>query len=266
MYEAGWFDGDHSVKGLILAAGEGTRLRPLTLDQPKPMLPIGGRPILEYLVRLLRYHGVTEIAINLHYKPESIVRYFGDGSRFGVSITYSHETQLLGSAGAAKQLSWFLTETFVVLYGDVLTDLDVRALVDRHRARAGKVTLVLYEVEDPTRCGIVALAEDGRVVRFVEKPAADAVFGNLANAGIYVVEPEILDHIPASRTFDFGSDLFPRLLERGERLYGYHADAYLLDIGSLERYAQAEADQRAGRLHSNAHAVGVAKKSRIWPC
>ena len=159
------------MRALILAAGEGTRLRPLTLTCPKPMLPVGGRPVLEHLVRLLRRHGVTEIAINLHYRPEVIVRHFGDGARFGVSITYSPEERLLGSAGAAKRLEWFFGETFFVLYGDVLTDLDLGSLVDRHRARRAAATLALYEVEDPTRCGIVEVAADGRIVRFAEKPA-----------------------------------------------------------------------------------------------
>jgi NDP-sugar pyrophosphorylase family protein len=236
------------VRALLLAAGEGTRLRPLTLDRPKPMLPIGGRPILEHLIDLLRRHGVTEIAINLHYKPEVIVDYFGNGARFGVSITYSREPELLGSAGAVKRLADFWTETFLVLYGDVLTNLDLTALVAQHWASGAQVTVALYEVEEPTRCGIVDLTDDGRIVRFVEKPAPEAVFSNLANAGIYVVEPEVLRHIPADQPFDFGRDLFPVLLEAGVPLSGHRAIGYVLDIGSSERYQQAEADWQAGRL------------------
>ena len=236
------------MKALILAAGEGTRLRPLTLDRPKPMLRVGGRPILDHLVDLLRRHGVTEIAINLHYKPEVIVDYFGDGARSGVSITYSPEAELLGSAGAVKRLASFWTETFLVVYGDVLTNLDLTALVAQHRSSGAQVTVALYEVEEPTRCGIVDLTDDGRIVRFVEKPAPEAVFSNLANAGVYVVEPEVLRHIPTNQPFDFGRDLFPVLLEAGVPLSGQRAVGYVLDIGSPERYQQAEADWQAGRL------------------
>jgi len=232
----------------VLAAGEGTRLRPLTLQRPKPMLPLGGRPMLEYLVDLLRDHGVHEIAINLHYKPEAIVDHFGDGSRFGVSITYSREAHLLGSAGAAKQLDWFFTEPFMVLYGDVLSDIDLTALADQHLRFGGLATLALYEVEDPTRCGVVKLDRRQRITRFVEKPAADAVPSNLANAGIYVLEPAILDHVARGEVADFGRDVFPAVLAHGQTLYGSHLPGYILDIGSPQRYRQAEADLRAGRF------------------
>jgi mannose-1-phosphate guanylyltransferase len=234
------------VKALILAAGKGTRLWPLALDRPKPMLPIGGRPVLEHLVALVRHYGVTEIAINLHYKPEVIVQHLGDGASFGVSITYSPEQRLLGSAGAAKQLEWFLTEAFLLLYGDVLTDLDLAELVEQHRARRPLATIALYEAADPGRCGIAELAADRRVVRFVENPGPDAAFSNLANAGVYVLEPEILRFIPSGQPFDFGHDLFPVLVSQKLPVYGHKASGYVLDIGSPDRYAQAEADLLAG--------------------
>lgn len=245
------------MKALLLAAGEGTRLRPLTLDRPKPMVPVGGRPVLEHLVALVRAHGVTEIAINLHYKPDPLVAHFGDGSRFGVSITYSPEVELLGSAGAAKQLEPFLDETFFVLYGDVLTNLDLTSLAAHHRSAGALVTVALYEVEDATRAGIVDLTPDGRIARFVEKPAADQVFSNLANAGVYVAEPEVLRQIPMGRPYDFGTDLFPRLLEGGLPLAGLRAPGYVLDIGSPERYRQAEIDWRAGRFAGLADSPAV---------
>jgi NDP-sugar pyrophosphorylase family protein len=244
------------MKGLILAAGEGTRLRPLTLDRPKPMLDVGGRPILEHLVALLRVHGVTEIAINLHYKPEAIVSHFGDGSRFGVSITYSPEERLLGSAGAARQLATFLDEPFIVLYGDVLTDLDLTDLAARHRAASATATIALYEVEDPTRVGIVSVDAAGRVTSFVEKPPASLDLGRLANAGIYVVEPTVLELIPSGQPFDFGHDVFPLMLKRGLSIHGRPAEGYVLDIGSPERYHQAEDDYRAGRFRSPADPSG----------
>lgn len=251
------------MKALLLAAGEGTRLRPLTLDRPKPMVPIGGRPVLEHLVALVRAHGVTEVAINLHYKPGPLVDHFGAGSRFGVAITYSHEASLLGSAGAAKQLEWFLDETFFVLYGDVLTNLDLTALAAHHRSAAALATVALYDVEDPTRAGIVELAPDGRIVRFVEKPAAGEVFGTLANAGVYVVEPEVLGHVPAGRPEDFGADLFPRLLDRGLPLAGLRAPGHVLDIGSPERYQQAEADWQAGRFAVSARPPAAPTASEV---
>lgn len=236
------------MKALILAAGEGTRLRPLTLERPKPMVPLGGRPLLEHLVMLLRQHGIRDLAINLHYKPEAIVEHFGDGQRFGVSITYSHEPQLLGSAGAARALDWYFSEPFLVLYGDVLTDVDLTAFVNWHHTHGGLASLALYEVEDPTRCGVVEVDRDGRIRRFVEKPPADDVPSNLANAGIYVLDPRLLQLVPRDQPFDFGLDVFPAALQSGLPLYGLRVHGYVLDIGSLERYAQADADVRAGRV------------------
>jgi len=210
------------------------------------MLPIGGRPVLEHLVDLVHEFEVTDIAINLHYRPEVIVNHFGDGSAFGVHVTYSHEPALLGSAGAAKQLEWFLDETFFVIYGDVLANVDLGRLLELHRRHWAVATLALYEVPDPSRCGIVQLAPDGRIERFVEKPTEDV--GNLANAGIYVVEPAVLRYIPAGQPCDFGHDLFPLLLELGQPMYAELGQGYILDMGSLERYEQAEADYQAGRV------------------
>jgi NDP-sugar pyrophosphorylase family protein len=237
------------MKALILAAGEGTRLRPLTLECPKPMLPVGGRPILEHLIGLLRKHGVSHIAINLHYKPETIVRHFGDGSRFGVAIEYSRESRLLGTAGAAKQLDWFLTEPFFVLYGDVLTSMDLRALADAHRKRGAFATLALHEPEDPTRCGVVELMPDGRIVSFIEKPPYAAP-GALANAGVCLFEPQILASIQRGEVCDFGLDVLPALVGGQAPVYGYVAHEYILDIGSPERYAQAKTDFDTGKFAS----------------
>jgi mannose-1-phosphate guanylyltransferase/phosphomannomutase len=230
------------------------------------MLPLGGRPILEYLVDLLRSHGVHQIAINLHYKPEAIVDHFGDGSRFGVSITYSTEKRLLGSAGAAKQLDWFLDEPFLVLYGDVLADVDLTELIDQHRAHRALGTLALYEVEDPTRCGVVKLDEQQRITCFVEKPPPDAIPSNLANAGIYVLEPAILDYVAPGAVSDFGRDVFPAVLERRQPLYGSRPSGYVLDIGSPDRYRQAEDDLQTGRfapgLAHAAHLSGAKQAAR----
>lgn len=235
-------------RALILAAGEGTRLRPFTLDRPKPMLPIHGIPLLEHTVRWLCRHGITHIAINLHYCPHVITGHFGDGSAFGVQIAYSYEDPILGTAGAARKLRWFLADgPFVVIYGDVLTDLDLSALLTFHRqvvARdpSAQLTMCLYHVPNPTEVGLVGLDEAGRITRFIEKPSSKEVFTDLANAGILVIEPDILDHIPPNTFFDFGRDLFPRLLEAGISMYGWviPSQAYLLDIGTPEKYAQAQ--------------------------
>ncbi|MCX7671198.1 MAG: nucleotidyltransferase family protein [Anaerolineae bacterium] len=237
-------------RALILAAGEGTRLRPFTLDRPKPMVPIAGRPLLEHTIAWLRDHGVCEIAINLHYCPDAIVRHFGDGTAFGVHITYSYEERLLGTAGAVRRLAAFCERgPFLVIYGDVLTDLDLHRLCAFHRTQARRdpgiaATLGLYRVPNPTEVGLVGLAADGRIVRFLEKPRPAEVFTDLANTGILVVEPWVIEHIPADTPCDFGRDLFPRLLADGASLYGWviPAGTYLLDIGTPEKYAQAQRD------------------------
>ncbi|MFC1466525.1 MAG: NDP-sugar synthase [Candidatus Brachytrichaceae bacterium NZ_4S206] len=235
---------------LILAAGEGTRLRPLTLERPKPMVPIAGRPLLDYTVGWLRDHGITDIAINLHYKPEVIVQHFGDGSAFGVRIHYSHEPKILGTAGAARKIkTWVDGRPLIVVYGDVLTDLDLYALLNHHaqmseRDTATAVTMSLYHVPNPTEVGLVGMDDAGKVNRFLEKPKPSEVFTDLANAGILVLQPEALELIPEDTFCDFGMHIFPMLLQAGLSIYGWviPEDTYLLDIGSPEKYAQANRD------------------------
>lgn len=238
------------MKALILAAGEGTRLRPLTLTRPKPMLPIGGVPLLELWLRLLARHNVRDIAINLHYKPDVVTSYFGAGERWNVRLTYSYEEQILGTAGAVRRLQSFLDERFFVLYGDVLTDLDLTALASFHAQRQAAVTAALYRVARPWECGIVEMDGSGRIRRFVEKPPRDQVFSDLANAGAYVMEPDLIAAIPPDTFYDFGHDVFPDLLARDVPIYGYPiaADDYLLDIGSPDKYEQAQRDWAAGRV------------------
>ncbi len=235
-------------KALILAAGEGTRLRPLTVDRPKPMLPIGDRPLLAHTVAWLRQHGVREVAINLHHCPGAITSYFGDGSALGVRIVYSLENPILGTAGALGRLRGFLNQApLVVVYGDVLTDLDLSALLEFHGQAVAQdpctlVTLSLYHVPNPTEVGLVELDERGRVTRFVEKPRPDQVFTDLANAGVLVVEPGVADYVPPGTFYDFGLHLFPQLLTAGVSMYGWviPAGTYLLDIGTPDKYAQAQ--------------------------
>jgi len=240
---------ENAPKAVILAAGEGTRLRPLTFDRPKPMLPVAGRPLLEHTLAWLRGYDITQIAINLHYRPEAIRDTLSDGHRFGVTITYSYEPVLRGTAGALKPLQAFLDETFVIVYGDVLTNLDLSRLIAFHRAAPGaQMTLSLYRVPNPTEKGLVDLDEAGRVRRFVEKPPPNQVFTDLASAGVIVAEPGILDAIPADGFDDIGHNLVPRLLAAGTPIYGWPLPegAYLIDIGSPEQYAQAQAWAASG--------------------
>jgi mannose-1-phosphate guanylyltransferase len=236
------------MKALILAAGEGTRLRPLTLTCPKPMLPVGDAPLLVHIIRWLRGQGIRDVAINLHYLPEVITAYLGDGSRFGVQITYSYEDPILGSAGAAKKLEGFLSSPFLVVYGDMLLDVDLEPLVKLHRSSGSAVTIGLMEVDDPSSKGVVQLDERGRVLRFVEKPRPGEIQGRLVSAGIYLVEASVMEQIPANSYYDFGHDLIPRLLSEGVPLFARLLDGYLLDIGTPESYQKSQEDvSRLGR-------------------
>jgi mannose-1-phosphate guanylyltransferase len=227
------------MKGMILAAGEGRRLRPLTDRLPKPMLPVAGRPLLEHTIIYLHDCGVTDLAVNLYHLPQVVIDYFGDGSRWGVSLRYSVEEHLLGSAGGVKRLQSFFDDTFIVFYGDLLTWADLRPMVELHRRTGVLATMGLYHVPDPWNRGIVQLDEAKNIVRFVEKPPRDQVFSNLANAGIYVLEPEVLNRIPAEQVYDFGLDVFPSLLADGIPIAGYIIEDSLIDIGLPEKYEEA---------------------------
>ena len=227
------------MKGMILAAGEGRRLRPLTDHLPKPMLPLAGRPLLEHIIVHLRNCGLTDLAVNLYHLPAAVIDYFGDGRRWDISLRYSVEEQLLGSAGGVKRLQSFFDDTFVVYYGDVLTWADLRPLIEFHRQARVPATMALYRVPDPWNRGIVELNGSGHIVRFAEKPPRDQVFSNLANAGIYVLEPVVLARIPANQPYDFGHDVFPNMLADGLPMAGYVIEDFLIDIGLPEKYDEA---------------------------
>ncbi len=209
------------ARAMLLAAGHGTRLRPLTDTVPKCMVKIAERPVLEHNILWLKNFGVTNLVINLHYMPSAVTDYFGDGRRFGVNITYSYETELLGTAGAVKNVEEFFNESFFLWYGDNLSNCCLDNLWRFHCEKKSTATIALHYREDPTQSGIVGLDENGRITRFLEKPKRGEVFSNWVNAGIYVLEKEVLDVIPSNAAFDFGCDVFPLLLERGENLYGY---------------------------------------------
>ena len=246
-------------KAVILAAGRGERLRPLTRHIPKPMLPINGRPLLDYLVGLLQLHGVREVAINLHHQPHVIHGYLGDGSRFGLRLTYSLEKRLLGSAGALRRLAGFLDQTFFVLYGDVLTNLDLSRLADFHRAKGGPITMALYREKETSRCGIAEVDSAGRVWRFEEKPSARVTGSGWAAAGVLVMEPWVLRFILPKVPCDLGADLFPSLLREGVPIYGYRSAGYFLDVGSLERYLKAQRDVASGLVR-----LGACRMDEGW--
>jgi NDP-sugar pyrophosphorylase family protein len=239
------------MKAMILAAGEGTRLRPLTLTCPKPMLPVGERPLLEYNITRLRNYGIRDIAINLHYLPEVVTNYFGDGRRWGVALHYSFEETLLGSAGAIKKLASFFDEPFVVMYGDLFTFIDLAQLIAHHQRLAAQVTIAVQAVDNPVGKGIVELDRHGWITRFAEKPKVDQIFSNLANAGVYVLEPEVVQWIPAQAVSDFGHDIFPWLIENRKRVAGYHFRELLIDIGTMANYERAQQFARpVGNDHS----------------
>lgn len=226
------------MKAMVLAAGRGSRLLPLTDRVPKPMIPIGDRPLLEHVVRLLRGHGFDDLVINLSHLPDVIRNHFGDGHAFGVSICYSFEPQMLGTAGALRPVAdHFRGEDFLVYYADNLTNADLGCLWRDHEAADASVTVGLLWMADPAGRGIVGIDTQGRIDRWLEKPAPHQIFDDyLINGGIYAMRPEVLDAIPSSGAPDFAHDVLPRLLAEGHRLYGHRLQGQLLSTDTPERY------------------------------
>lgn len=236
------------MRALVLAAGKGERLRALSREIPKPMADIDGRPVLEHVVEHLRRSGIRDIIVNLHHLPDAIRDHFGDGGRWGVSIEYSFEPELLGTAGAAKKLQDKLSETFLVYYGDNLCDCDLRRLERFHRRRGGAVTMVVAESYDDVAGGVVEFGDDGLLTGFSEKPAVTAGGPRWENGGIYVIEPAVLPFIPEGRPSDFAMDVFPALLEAGERMYCYRSEGPIRGIDTPERFRLVEGELAEGRL------------------
>lgn len=237
------------MKAIIMAGGEGSRLRPLTCDCPKPMMRLMDKPVMQYALELLRAHGVTQIAATLGYLPDAIEDYFGDGSDFGVSIRYYVEKTPLGTAGGVRQAADFLDETFIVLSGDGVTDLDITAALEYHKTGRALATLVLRREENPCEYGVVSCDDDGRIRAFYEKPARCDMISDTINTGIYILEPEILPLIPADRPFDFGHELFPQLVREGTPVFGYVMDGYWCDIGDVRAYLGAHIAAMNGEIH-----------------
>lgn len=231
------------MRAVVMAGGEGTRLRPLTANQPKPLLPVVNKPIMEHVLRLLRRHGITETVVTVQFLASLVRNYFGDGDELGMQLSYATEETPLGTAGSVKNAEDALKgEPFVVISGDALTDIDITALVRYHREKGAMVTVALKSVSDPLEFGIVITAEDGRIERFLEKPTWGQVFSDTVNTGIYVMEPEVLEHVAAGEQVDWSSDVFPKLLAAGEKLYGFIAEGYWEDVGTHESFLRAQAD------------------------
>ena len=250
------------MKAVVMAGGEGTRLRPLTSNQPKPMVPIVGKPCMEHIVELLKKHSFEDVVVTLAFMPQEIRGYFGAGESYGVSIRYSVEESPAGTAGSVKLAEDALDEPFLVISGDALCDIDLGALVRFHEEKEALATIALKSVDNPLEFGIVVIDADGRIERFLEKPSWGQVFTDTINTGIYVLDPEVLRHIPSDRPFDFSKELFPLLLEMGRPLYGYVADGYWQDIGNLDQYRQANFDALDERVRLNI--PGIRLRGNIW--
>lgn len=246
------------MKAVVMAGGEGSRLRPLTSRRPKPLAPIANKPVMHHIVDLLRRHGITEIVVTLHYLADEIESYFGDGSGFGVRISYMVEDTPLGTAGAVKLAEDRLRDdSFIIISGDAMTDLDLTKLIEHHRTARNNATIALQQVQNPLEFGVVIAEDDGRITRFLEKPSWGEVFSDTINTGIYVLQPDIFEYMDSGGSYDFSKDLFPRMLHEGKRLGGFVVSDYWTDVGNLEQYRQANYDALSGAVRTESGAEEV---------
>ncbi|MBQ9950332.1 MAG: NTP transferase domain-containing protein [Clostridia bacterium] len=231
-----------NLKAVIMAGGEGTRLRPITCTMPKPLVPVAGRPVIDYCVELLQKHEITDISTTLFYLGNMIEKHLGSGENYGVKITHSVTPIPLGTAGSVRFAASDTNSPVLVISGDTLTDCDISHAYEQHKSRGACATIVLKQVSSPGEYGVALMDSDGRITRFYEKPSSGEVFSDLANTGIYILEPEVISMIPTDRAFDFSLDLFPLLLEKGMPVYGYEMQGYWCDIGGIKQYMQAQRD------------------------
>ncbi len=237
------------MKAIIMAGGEGKRLKPVTGDLPKPLVPLCGRPVMEHIILLLKKHGITDICAALKYRPDDIKSYFGSGERLGVSMTYRVETEALGTAGGVKNCEDFYgDEDFLVISGDAACDIDLGALIAEHEKRRPAATIALCPEPEPLRYGLALCDREGFIRSFIEKPDWRHVVTNLVNTGIYIISPRAMELVPEKAEFDFAKDLFPMLLDRGEKLLGVPCDGYWCDIGTPKSYYECCADALSGKL------------------
>ncbi len=235
------------MQAVILVGGKATRLLPLTCNTPKSMVPVLNTPFLEHVITHLARHGISEIVLAQGHLAQPIEDYFGDGSRFGVTLSYAVEDSPRGTAGAVKNAERYINDTFLVLNGDIFTDLDISALLDFHRARRAKITIALTPVDDPTSYGVVETTPEGRVTRFTEKPRRAEAKSNMINAGTYVLEPDILARVKEQEPASFEREIFPQALARKEPVFGFASATYWMDIGTPEKYLQLHRDLLSGR-------------------
>ncbi|HEX8004844.1 MAG TPA: mannose-1-phosphate guanyltransferase [Trebonia sp.] len=251
------------MKAVVMAGGEGTRLRPMTANQPKPLLPVANRPIMEHVLRLLKKHGFEETVVTVQFLAALVRNYFGDGEDVGMSLQYATEEMPLGTAGSVKNAGDALKDdAFLVISGDALTDMDLSEMVRFHKENGALVTVGLTRVPDPLEFGIVIADEDGRIQRFLEKPTWGQVFSDTVNTGVYVMEPEVLAEVTAKESVDWSHDIFPKLLQRGAPIYGYVSNKYWEDVGNLESYLKAQADVLAGRVDTDI--AGFEVSPGVW--
>ena len=260
------------MKAMVLAAGKGTRLFPLTGVIPKPMAPVAGKPIIQHIFEALSEAGVDEVYVNVHYLAHIILGCYGERSQVDdMTVITTREDELMGTAGGVRRLADRFDETFLVVMGDALTDADVREVVTFHKEHGALATLVLKRVEDTSEYGVAELDAEKNILGFQEKPPQEEAISNLANTGIYVLEPEVLEYIPKDTFFDFAKDVFPRLLEYGEKVVGYEGDFYWSDIGTLVSYRTAQHDALSGRVAIKVpgerwgKGLWIAEKARIHP-
>src|SRR5579875_3162512 len=260
-----------SMKAVVMAGGEGSRLRPLTIRRPKPMVPIAGKPVMEHILDLLKRHGITEVVVTVQYLASNIEDYFGNGSQLGMHISYSREDVPLGTAGSVKNAEEFLmapgtdgeTEPFLVISGDALTDYDLTDLVRYHREKHSMATLLLAHVHNPLEYGVIITNEDGHITQFLEKPSWGEVFSDTINTGIYVLDPQILSYFEKNKPFDFSQELFPMMLRKGDPIYGYvPAKGYWCDVGNLSEYMRANADVLLGHVEVEIPAKNIG--NNVW--
>jgi mannose-1-phosphate guanylyltransferase/phosphomannomutase len=237
------------MKAVIMAGGFGSRLHPLTVQCPKPMVPFVDKPVLAHVINLLQYHGFSEIIITVQYLANQIQDYFGDGSHLGLKIHYAVEEKPLGTAGSVKNAQRYIAnEPFLVMSGDAITDIDLSKAIQFHWQKQAQVTMVLKQVDDPREYGVVTIDAEGRIREYIEKPKNELTSSRTINTGIYVLEPEILDYMPPCEICDFSYDIFPALLRDNRSIFGYLAEGYWCDMGTLPSYLQAMTDMLAGKV------------------
>lgn len=250
-------------KAMLLAAGAGTRLRPLTFETPKPMVPVVNRPVIHHVLDNLLKHGVEEVMVNLHALPEQVRGYCGDGSRWSLKLGYSLEPKLLGTAGAIKKVEGFLKDgPFFVMSGDGLSDIDLTAMYAFHRKRGSIATMATKQIDARFEYGVTMTDASQRIKGFLEKPSWGDVFSNKVNTGIYLFEPEVLKLIPRNKVYDFGHDLWPKLLKTRKPIYAYETDAYWCDVGNLAEYRRCQIDVLDRKAKVNIPGVEIRKG--VW--